>query len=177
MYSLKFNKLLLFVALGFFLSETLNAQSKRKRKKADEATLSWRYETVCEKGGGTGTTSLIRVTSYVRDPSISVEQSKKNAVHAIVFTGITGNSRGCVSKRPMTNNPSVYDENIGFFKSFFIDRGEYAKYTNLPTGRPERVIKISKREYKVETIVSVNTDLLRKNLEDANILKSLSNGF
>ena len=85
MYSLKFNKLLLFVALGFFLSETLNAQSKRKRKKADEATLSWRYETVCEKGGGTGTTSLIRVTSYVRDPSISVEQSKKKCCSCYCF--------------------------------------------------------------------------------------------
>ena len=37
--------------------------------------------------------------------------------------------------------------------------------------------EINKREFKVETVVSVNVDLLRKNLEDANILKSLTSGF
>ncbi len=94
----------------------------------------------------------------------------------LIFTGVTGNST-CVTKRPMTNNPSIYDENIDFFKSFFVNNGTYGKYTNLPTGRPERVIKINKKEYKVETLVSVNVDLLRKNLEDANILKPLNSGF
>ena len=36
---------------------------------------------------------------------------------------------------------------------------------------------MSKKEYKVETIVSVNESLLRKDLEKANIIKSLSSGF
>jgi hypothetical protein len=156
---------------------SIYGQNRRQKKKADEATLSWRYEVVCEKGGGVGNTYLVRVTSYVREPSISIEQSKKNAVHSIIFTGVTGNSEGCVTKRPMTNNPSIYNENIDFFKSFFVNNGTYGKYTTLPTGRPERVIKINKKEFKVETVVSVNVDLLRKNLEDANILKSLNSGF
>lgn len=167
--------LTLFICVLSFAS--VQGQSKRKKKKADQATMSWRYEVVCEKDGGVGTTYLVRVISYVRDPSISIEQSKKNAVHSIIFTGVNGNSGGCVTKRPLTNNPSVYDENIEFFKSFFINNGTYGKFTTLPTGRPERVIKISKKEFKVETIVSVNVDLLRKNLEDANILKSMTSGF
>lgn len=129
-----------------------------------------------KKSGGIGTTYLLRVTSYVREPSVSIEQSKKNAIHGVIFTGVNGNE-ACVTKRPLTNNPSVYDENKDFFKQFFIDRSIYAKYATLPSGRPERVIKISKKEYKVETVVSVNVDLLRKNLQDANILKSLSDGF
>ncbi len=103
-------------------------------------------------------------------------QSKKNAIHAIIFTGITGNGP-CVYKSPLSKNPSVYDENLEFFKNFFKSGGVYAKYANLPTGRPERAIKMSKKEYKVETIVSVNESLLRKDLEKANIIKSLSSGF
>ena len=170
-------KLILSLIVLVFSLSSVYSQSKRKRKKADEATLSWRYEVVCEKAGGVGNTYLVRVTSYVRDPSLSIEQSKKNAIHSIIFTGVNGNSVGCVTKRPMTNNPSIYDENIDFFKSFFINNGTYGKFSTLPTGRPERVIKINKKEFKVETVVSVNVDLLRKNLEDANILKSLTSGF
>lgn len=166
-------KITLFILLGVFASSSVYGQSKRKRKKADEATLSWRYETVCEKGGGSGGNYLIRVTSYVRDPSIAVEQSKKNAVHAVIFTGIPGSVSGCNPKPALTRNPSIYDEKKDFFKSFFINQGTYGKFTNLPTGRPDRVIKISKKEYKVETIVLVNVPLLRKNLEDANIIRSL----
>lgn len=169
-------KITFLVLLAFITAIPLNAQSKRKKRKADEATMSWRYETVCEKTGGSRSGRLIRVTSYVADPVISIEQSKKNAIHAIIFTGITGNGP-CDYKSPLSKNPSVYDENLEFFKNFFKSGGVYAKYANLPTGRPERAIKMSKKEYKVETIVSVNESLLRKDLEKANIIKSLSSGF
>lgn len=38
------------------------------------------------------------------------------------------------------------------------------------------VIKIGK-EYKVGVVISVNVAMLRKDLEDAGIIKGLSNGF
>jgi hypothetical protein len=39
------------------------------------------------------------------------------------------------------------------------------------------ITKVSKREYKVNVVVSVKKDALRKDLENAGILKSLSSGF
>lgn len=89
----------------FFLSSLLsiivlfaNAQSGRDQRKADIATEEWRYELSCKGTGGADNSYLIDVVSYLRDDRLSINQSKKNAVHGIIFKGVFGNSVGCQTK-------------------------------------------------------------------------------
>ena len=109
-----------------------------------------------------------------------MEQAKKNAVHGVIFKGVPQGERGCVSQPALARNSNVEQEKQAYFNDFFAEGGKYMKFVNLTTdgaiGPGDRV-KISRKEYKMGVIVSVNKALLRKELEDAGIVRGLSSGF
>ena len=157
-------------------SFTSNAQifSKRKSKKD---THNFRYEIECI-GEGTQGTYAIKVFSYSKKPKVAIEAAKRNAVHGIIFKGITGGV--CVSKPALTRNPNLEQEKAEFFKAFFANGGKYSKFVVASTdGAIEAgdVTKISKKEFKVGVNVSVNVTLLRKDLEAAGIIKGFGSMF
>jgi len=162
--------LLMYMGISFLA----NAQAK---KKAEKDTENFRYELQCVSTGAEGS-YLVKVWSYSKKPEIAIEQAKKNAVHGIIFKGFTGSGAGCTQK-PLTNNPALEEEKEVFFKDFFSDGGKYMKFVSVTgngsIGAADRV-KIGK-EYKIGVVVSVSKDALRKDLEAAGIIKSLSSGF
>jgi hypothetical protein len=169
-----------FLTLCFFIciSTLMNAQSKRK-KNADKDTGNWRYEIECA-GIGVQGTYLIKVWSYSKNPDIAIEQSKKNAVHGIIFKGFNGGKQGCISQKPLARKINLENEKKSFFKNFFSDGGDYLKFVSLSSDGSVAAndrLKVSKKEYKIGVVVSINKDELRKSLETAGVLKSLSNGF
>ena len=148
-----------------------------QRKKADKETVEWRYEIACEKVGSQGT-YLVKVWSYSRKPDVALEQAKKNAIHGVIFKGFSGN--GCATQKPIARSASLEAEKAEFFKLFFADGGKYMKFvTSSNNGAPGAgdVTKVGKKEYKVGIVVTVQKDLLRKDLEAAGIIKGLSSGF
>lgn len=163
---------LLFAAI---YSNTAFAQAG---KKADKDTKIWRYEVQCV-GVGVEGTKLVKVFSYSKKPDVAAEQAKKNAVHAMIFKGYVGNSgSGCPSQKPLANS-SLEDEKAEFFDAFFADGGKYMKFVTMSGDgqvAAEDRMKVGK-EYKVGVVVSVMYDQLRKDLEDAGIIKGLSSGF
>src|SRR5690606_21238281 len=146
-----------------------------QQKKADKATESWRYEIECVGIGQPGT-KLIRVWSYSKKATVAQTQSKKNAVHAIIFQGYAGGAQGCSSQKPLTNDPSLEQQKADFFEPFFAEGGKYMKFVSMSGDNAPVVAKVGK-EYKVGVVVVVMTDLLRKDLEAAGIIKGLSSGF
>ena len=71
-------------------------------------------------------------------------------------------------------------EKKDFFNDFFEDGGKFQKYVFLSNNgaiAPGDRIKISKKEYKIGVVVSVNAAGLRKDLEESGIIKGLSHGF
>ena len=163
--------------LAFLLvSFTSSAQvfSKRKSKKD---THNFRYEIECIGEGKQGTYA-IKVFSYSKKPKVAIEAAKRNAVHGIIFKGISGG--GCVNKPALARNPNLEQEKADYFKAFFANGGKYSKFVVASTdGAIEAgdVTKISKKEFKVGVNVSVNVSLLRKDLEAAGIIKSLGSMF
>ena len=131
-------------------------------------------------GVGVEGTKLVKVWSYSKNPVLAIEQAKKNAVHAMIFQGFSGNSAtGCQTQKPLTNNPALESERADFFEAFFADGGKYMKFVTLSGDgsiNPQDRLKIGK-EYKIGVFVSVMYDQLRKDLEAAGIVKSLSFGF
>lgn len=162
----------------FMLAVTYTADAQSKRK-ANKDTESWKYEVECV-GTGTQGSALIKVWSYSRKPKVAIEQAKKNAIHAIIFQGYAGGKMGCKTQKPLVRNPNIENEKADFFKEFFAEGGKYMKYVSVTNdgavGAGDR-LKISKREYKIGVIVSVRKDQLRKDLENAGIVKGLSSGF
>ena len=163
--------LILSVISFLFTSETM-AQAKRK---ANNDTQIWRYEMEGVKQGVQGS-YLVKVWSYSKKPEVAIEQAKKNAVHGVIFRGFTGTAH----QKPITNNVNLENEQEAFFKEFFKAGGRYMKYVNLSgdgSVSANDKIKISKNEWKIGVVVSVNQALLRKDLEDAGIIKGLGSGF
>jgi hypothetical protein len=166
-------KQILIILMAVF-AFTANAQAK---KKADKDTKAWRYEIEGVQQGVSGT-YLIKVWSYSKKPDVAIEQAKKNAIHGIIFRGYAGT--GSVSgQSALTNNPNLQDEKADFFDEFFADGGKYLKFVSLTTDgavAAEDRMKVGK-EYKVGVLISVRVADLRKDLENAGIIKGLSSGF
>lgn len=165
-----FSSAILFLFLTPFFS---HAQDK----KANKDTRQWRYE-IEGVGEGREGTYLVKIWSYSRKPNVAIEQAKKNAVHAIIFQGYIGGSR-ISSQPPLVSDPGIEDSKSDFFDPFFDDGGYYMKYVSVSNDgsvSAEDRLKVNK-EYKIGVIVSVRKDLLRKDLENAGIIKSFSSGF
>jgi hypothetical protein len=172
--NLKTNKFYFTLLFIMGVSQISNAQA---RKKAEKDTQQWRYEIEVVQTGTQGT-YLVKAWSYSKKPNVAIEQAKKNAVHGIVFKGFTGTS-SVSGQKPLTNNVNLEVEKKDFFEPFFEDGGKYMKFVSTSNdGAVEAgdVMKVGK-EYKIGVILSVNVSALRKDLEDAGIIKSLGTGF
>lgn len=164
--------------ITLFVLITSFAGFGQSQKKADQATNEWRYEIECA-GVGVDGTYLIKVWSYSKKGKIAITQAKKNAIHGIIFKGISGGEQGCNSQKPLSRNPNLESEKSEFFATFFQEGGKYMKYVNESTDGaidPADRMKVG-NEYKIGVIVSVSKDELRKDLEAAGIIRSLSSGF
>ena len=165
----KYRKInLLLIMLSVFMS--LLAQ----KNEAIKDTENWRYE-IESVGTGVSGTYLLKVWSYSKKPDVAIEQAKRNAIHGVIFRGFEGKSR----QKPLASNPNLEQEKAEFFKEFFADGGKYMKFISLVNNGAiagEDRMKIGK-EYKIGVVVSVNSDLLRKDLEDAGIIKGLGSIF
>jgi len=161
----------IFIAFGL----VSNAQLSKKRK-AQKDTKAWRYEIECVGIGKAGT-KVIKVWSYSKKAKVAVAQAKKNAVHGIMFQGYTGGGQGCTSQRPLISDPSIEQQKEEFFDNFFnINGGKYMKFVSHSSDATPTVMKVGK-EYKIGIVVTVMTNLLRKDLEKAGVVKGLSSGF
>lgn len=173
-------KTLIFITLLFFALSTTHAQSRRNKKKADVETAKWNYDIECVGEAGAGVYTL-KVYSILRDESLARVQASKNAVHAVIFQGINGQGTKCTKKPALARSSSLESEFEDYFKDFFESKGKndlnnFSKYVNVIDGVTDRM-KVSKKEYRIGTLVTVNVALLRKTLETENIIRSLNSGF
>lgn len=158
-----FSLLLVLLALS-----TLTLSAKKK------STEQFQYDIECAANGIHGT-YVVRVWTYSKKAkSVTLEQSKRDAVHGVIFKGFAG-VNGCQSQRPLIRQAGAETENADYFKMFFKDGGEYMKYAATTQGTQE-VVKVGKM-YKVGIVVTIAKDDLRKALEAAGVLRSLNHGF
>ena len=170
-YNLTFS-LILCLLIPFSFS------AQNGKKKANKDTYNWRYELEVV-ATGVQVTYQVKVLSYSKKADTAIEQAKKNAVHGIIFRGFTANGR-VQGKKPLSRNPNLEIEHGDFFKDFFAQGGKYLKFVSVVNNgaiAPGDRIKVSKKEYKIGVVISVDVNSLRKDLEAAGIIKSMSSGF
>ncbi len=173
------NSKFIFRLTLLFVFAAVTLVSGQARKKAEQATREWRYELQCT-GIGVDGTKLVKVFSYSKKATVAIEQAKKNAVHGLIFKGFAGNSAArCPSSAPLSNNAKIELEKAEYFDKFFADGGTYMKFVSVSGDgaiAPADRVKVGK-EYKIGIVISVMYDQLRKELENAGIIKGLSSGF
>lgn len=158
--------ILVFSCLG------VNAQTRKEKKIA--GYIDQNYEVEC-LGTGTQGTQLLKVWGYGKTPEDAVIQAKRNAVHAIMFKGIT-TGQGCI-KRPLITDAGAEEAHADYFKAFFEPAGKYLNFVSLSGEGVQDRIKVDKKTYKVAINVSVMHTALRQELEAAGIVKKLGAGF
>ncbi len=124
-------------------------------------------------GAGSGSEGTILVKVYVYDKKVTDEDLKRAAVHGVVFRGCVGNASG--AKQPAMAPATAEADNAAFCETFFAQDGECQNYASVITGSYDRV-RLSKG-YKSGAIIQVNKTDLRKALEKAGVVRSLSSGF
>lgn len=157
-------KTVLLALLCFLLPFTVEAKKEKPLK----------YDIECAGTGGDGT-YLVKVTVYAsKRNGVTDDMLRKGAVHGVIFRGFKGTD-GCISQKPLAKSPTVEQQKADFFKAFFAENGPFMTYALLVKGSVESA-RVAK-EYAVSAVVSVSKDLLRKDLEDAGVIRGLSGAF
>lgn len=141
------------------------------------SAVFYNYEVEC-MGTGMDGTQLIKVWGYGRKPDDAIEQAKKNAVHAVIFKGITSGKPGCMQK-PLSTEVGGEQQHQEYYNAFFSKGGKYLNFvsiTNDGSINPNDRLKTGS-QYKIGEVVSVSHSLLRKELEAAGVIKKLDAGF
>lgn len=137
--------------------------------------VSGNYEIEC-MGTGMDGTQLVKVWGFGTDPEQAAYQARKNAVHAVIFKGINAGKPGCMT-RPLVNQPGAEELHRDFFNTFFTDGGRYLSFVSMANDGTVDRIKMTSKEYKVGSVMSIRHAALRQELEAAGIIKKLGQGF
>ena len=124
-------------------------------------------------GAGSGTEGTILVKVYVYAKSVKDEDLKRAAVHGVVFRGCTGNQGG--ARQPAMASATAEADNATFCAKFFAVDGPCQNYATIVGGSYERVK--THKGYKSGAILQIDKTSLRKELEKAGIVRTLSSGF
>ncbi len=124
-------------------------------------------------GAGSGTEGTVLVKVYVYTKNAKDTDLKRAAVHGIVFRGCSGNNSG--ARQPAMAKPTAEADNAAFCNEFFASDGQCQNFASVVAGSYDRVK--TPKGYKCGAIVQVDKTSLRKELEKAGVVRSLSSGF
>lgn len=166
--------LLIIFSIVFFVGFSFSSNAQTRKEKKIAGYIDQNYEVECLGTGAQGT-QLMKIWGYGKKPEDAVIQAKRNAVHAVIFKGITA-GQGCM-KRPLITDPGVEEAHADYFKQFFSPAGRYLNFVSVSGEGVQERIKIDSKTYKVAINVSVMHSALRQELESAGVLKKLGSGF
>lgn len=125
-------------------------------------------------GAGSGTEGTVLVKVYVySNKNVSDQELKRAAVHGVVFQGFTGNASGAM--QPAMASPTAETDNEAFCQNFFASDGPCQNFATIVAGSYDRVK--TQKGYKQGAILQINKTALRKELEKAGVVRTLSSGF
>lgn len=124
-------------------------------------------------GAGSGTEGTVLVKVFVYAKVVDDNELIRAAVHGVVFRGFEGNNSG--ARQPAMAPQTAEKENAAFCEKFFAKDGDCLKYASVVEGSYDRAKTAN--GYKCGAILQVDKKTLRKDLEQAGVVRSLSSGF
>lgn len=128
------------------------------------------------EGNGTGAqgTYLVKVSIISKDKKPLTALLSRCAVHGVLFRGFSSKEMRQAQK-PLAGSAAAEAAHADYFKKFFEDDGPAKSYAEEVAGS-RSVVKEGKR-YRVTAVMTVNKEQLRKDLEDAGVIKGLNSIF
>ena len=117
----------------------------------------------------------IKIWDTKKGAKYKPEQARKDAVHAILYSGISGGT-GCSTQPPILNKAEEQDNFKSIEKSFFAKKGKWSMFTRSSATETTLPANLGVKNWKVYQ-VSISKNELRNYLEEQKIIKSLTNGF
>jgi hypothetical protein len=137
---------------------------------------SWNYQTECVDVSISKATK-IKVTNFDKKSKTDIYFEKKLGLHAVLIKGVSG-GKDCVSQPPLISQDE-YESNKKYFKNLFGKKAFYNKY--IIAVEEVEINELDKKKFKQTekhiAIITIDKDLLRKDLINDKIIKSLTNGF
>jgi len=146
-------KIVLTLLTGGFLALATPAQAQM-----NASQLGMQVECLGVELDGSQT---VRVLGAGRNRTDAIEQAKKNAVNAVLFTGIRGGKAGC-DMRPLVPEVNAREKYAQYFNIFLMDKGEYLKYVSLEDKRRGSSVKT---KTKSEKMYRITVRVLRSELQ------------
>ncbi len=137
-------------------------------------TNSRTYQTECISLESDGYIA-IKVWDTQKGSKYKAEQARKDAIHAILFSGISGGN-GCATQPPILNKSEEQNNFKNIEKTFFAKNGKWSMFTRSSATETTLPASLGAKNWKVYQ-VSISKNELRKYLEEQKIIKSLNNGF
>lgn len=127
-------------------------------------------------GSTTSNSTQVEVTIITKKKDkVTEDDLCKAAVHAVLFRSYDDTSSGDKTHhKSIMDSPTAESEYIDFFEPFF-KNGDYRKYVQI-VDNSRRVVK-SGKEWKVSSIVRVNSTQLTKDLQKQGMAKTLGTGW
>jgi hypothetical protein len=117
----------------------------------------------------------LKIWDTQKGDKYTFEQSRKDALHAILYSGIIG-AAGCSTQPPILDETEEQENFKTIEKSFFSKKGEWSIFTRNSTTQTTLPSSIGDENWKVYQVL-VSKNELRKYLEEQKIIKPLNNGF
>lgn len=104
-----------------------------------------------------------------------LEQALKDALHNILYFGVLSNNN-FVAQKPLLLNTKDQEKFKAIETDFFKETGDWSKFVRMSSTQSASNLNLNQKEVKVYQ-VSISKDLLRKYLEEQNILSPITKGF
>jgi hypothetical protein len=132
------------------------------------------YQTECISIGTEGYI-ILKIWDSNKGIKYKLQQAKKDAIHAVLYSGISGNNN-CVTQSAILTKQEYVEKFHKIEKDFFSSNGDWSKFTTSSATETTLPNSLGAKKWKVYQI-SVSKDALKKYLEEKSILKSINIGF
>jgi hypothetical protein len=140
---------------------------------AQKALANYQTECVTIETDGYAT---IKIWDTKKGVKYLPEQARKDAIHAILFSGLSSTSNGCLAQEPLLIKSEEIEKFKAIEKEFFSSNGKWAQFTRSSATETSLPVNLGTKNWKVYQ-VSVSKDALKKYIEEKSIIKSLNSGF
>ncbi len=132
------------------------------------------YQTECVSIQNDGYVT-IKIWDIKLGPKYLPEQAMKDAIHAILFSGIASNNE-CIGQAPLLTQTEQQEKFKDIEKSFFSKNGKWSLFTRSSATETTLPKNLGVNNWKVYQL-SISKNELRKFLEEQKIIKLLNTGF
>jgi len=103
------------------------------------------------------------------------EQALKDALHNILYFGVLSNNK-FTAQKPLLLTMENREKFKRIENDFYRDDGDWSKFVRMSSTQSASTLNLNQNEVKMYQ-VSISKDLLRKYLEEQNILSPITKGF